>query len=257
MHFSCKRLLQSGTCLAAAVLLTLPMIAPRPAMALSELKQEAPAPAAEQNAPDAPAAPAAPETEEQNETEPEAAAPEGIPMPDPLVNPSAATTAQTAGEVLENATIEYDFSKAPAPVKRLRELLIEAAKTGDIEKLRPLINQGPNQARIDGVEDESADPIAALKAFSGDAAGQEILAILLDLLSTGYAHIDAGTPEETYVFPYFAGKPLASLNAPERVELLRIITAGDLADMEEYGIYSFYRIGISPDGEWKFFTSGD
>ncbi|MNZ72046.1 hypothetical protein D3C78_904160 [compost metagenome] len=84
-----------------------------------------------------------------------------------------------------------------------------------------------------------------------------MLAIIIDLLSTGYAHIDAGTPDEAYVFPYFAGKPLNTLTAPEKVELLRIITAGDLADMQEFGNYSFYRVGISPDGKWKFFTAGD
>lgn len=65
----------------------------------------------------------------------------------------------------------------------------------------------------------------------------------------------ASTPDEAYVFPYFSGKPLNTLTAPEKVELLRIITAGDLADMQEYGNYSFYRIGISPDGKWKFFTA--
>ena len=101
------------------------------------------------------------------------------------------------------------------------------------------------------------DPIAALKSYSGDPDGLEVLAIIIDLLSTGYAHIDAGTPDEAYVFPYFAGKPLNTLTAPEKVELLRIITAGDLADMQEYGNYSFYRVGISPDGKWKFFTAGD
>ena len=52
-------------------------------------------------------------------------------------------------------------------------------------------------------------------------------------------------------------KPLASLTPPEKVELLRIVTAGDLADMQEYGNYSFYRLGISPDGQWKFFSGGD
>ena len=36
------------------------------------------------------------------------------------------------------------------------------------------------------------------------------------------AHIDAGTPDEAYVFPYFAGKPLNTLTPPEKVELLRI-----------------------------------
>lgn len=254
MPMTCKRFLRSGTYLAALLMLAVPTssLIQSPAFALSELKKEEPAPAAEGQE-----APVQKEELPDVQAVPEAEAPAGIPMPDPLVNPSAATTAQAAGDILDNATIEHDFNKAPAPVKRMRELLIEAAKTGDIEKLRPLINKGPNQARIDGVEDENQDPIAALKEFSGDEAGQEILAIILDILSTGYAHLDAGTPEETYVWPYFVGKPLGSLSAPERVELLRIITAGDLTDMEQYGNYSFYRLGITPDGEWKFFTSGD
>lgn len=255
MPMTCKRLLRSGTCLAAILMLAIPAVsfAPSAALALSELKKEepAPVPAPTQDAP------AQPVQQPEVTTEPEAEAPAGIPMPDPLVNKSAGTTSQITGDVLDNATIEHNFEKAPAPVKRMRQLLIDAAKTGDIEKLRPLINKGPRQARIDGVDDENNDPINALKEFSGDANGQEILAIILDILQSGYALVDAGTDEEAYVWPYFAGKPLGSLTAPERVELLRIITAGDLADMEEYGTYSFYRLGITPDGEWKFFTSGD
>ena len=179
---------------------------------------------------------------------------EGIPLPDPLVNRSSGQQA-TPDQPQISAQIEHDISKAPEPVRRLRQLIIDAAATGDIEKLRPLVNTGPNQARIDG--DSGNDPVAALKSFSGDPDGLEVLAIIIDLLSTGYARVDAGTPDETYVFPYFAGKSLTTLTQPEKVELLRIITAGDLADMQEYGNYSFYRIGISPDGQWKFFTAGD
>ncbi|MGV1905369.1 hypothetical protein [Agrobacterium cavarae] len=180
-----------------------------------------------------------------------------IPMPDPLVNreggqQQAAPEQNDAPQI--SAQIEHDISKAPEPVRRLRQLIIDAASTGDIEKLRPLINAGPNQTRVDG---EGNDPIAALKSFSGDPEGLEVLAIILDLLSTGYARVDAGTPDEMYVFPYFAGKSLTTLTKPEKVDLLRIITAGDLADMQEYGNYSFYRIGISPDGQWKFFGAGD
>lgn len=181
---------------------------------------------------------------------------DGIPLPDPLVNRSGAQKAeQPQNDTPQiSAQIEHDISKAPEPVRRLRQLIIDAASTGDIEKLRPLVNPGPNQARVDG---DAEDPVAALKSFSGDPDGLEVLAIIIDLLSTGYAHVDAGTPDEMYVFPYFAGKPLNTLTQPEKVELLRIITAGDLADMQEYGNYSFYRIGISPDGQWKFFTAGD
>jgi hypothetical protein len=35
------------------------------------------------------------------------------------------------------------------------------------------------------------------------------------------------------------------------------VTAGDFAEMEEGGNYNFYRVGITPDGQWKFFVAGD
>ena len=69
--------------------------------------------------------------------------------------------------------------------------------------------------------------------------------------------LDKGTAEEAYVWPYFAGKSLGLLTPKEKVELLRIVTAGDVAEMQEYGNYNFFRVGITPDGRWKFFTAGD
>lgn len=244
---SCSRTgLRSSAALSLLISLTLATGSfTHDAYALSELRP-AQAPASETEKP----------AQEQQATKPDAVEgdSEGIPLPDPLVNRGSGQ--QTTPEQPQiSAQIEHDISKAPEPVRRLRQLIIDAAATGDIEKLRPLVNTGPNQARIDG--DSGNDPIAALKSFSGDPDGLEVLAIIIDLLSTGYARVDAGTPDETYVFPYFAGKSLTTLTQPEKVELLRIITAGDLADMQEYGNYSFYRIGISPDGQWRFFTAGD
>lgn len=240
---------RSSAALVAIVSLTLSATAlPHAAYALSELK---PGPGGQTEQAQASETPKSSEPAQVEEGS------DGIPMPDPLVNRQGAQE-QAAPEQSEapqiSAQIEHDISKAPEPVRRLRQLIIDAASSGDIEKLRPLINAGPNQTRVDG---EGNDPIAALKSFSGDPDGLEVLAIILDLLSTGYAHVDAGTPDEMYVFPYFAGKALNTLTKPEKVELLRIITAGDLADMQDYGNYSFYRIGISPDGKWKFFGAGD
>ena len=251
-----KRLLRSSAAL--SILLAVTVVSagtPNLAFALSELK---PAPGAE-NAPQAQTG-EQPAQEQEQAPEPDEIEgdSEGIPMPDPLVDRSANSNAAAAsqnGASEMSVTVEHDFSKAPEAVRKLRQQIIDAAASGDIEKLRPLITSGSNQARIEGSDDD--DPIAALKSFSGDPDGLEVLAIIIDLLSTGYAHMDAGTPDEAYVFPYFAGKALNTLTAPEKVELLRIITAGDLADMQEFGNYSFYRIGISPDGKWKFFTSGD
>ncbi|MGK6312704.1 hypothetical protein [Neorhizobium sp. DT-125] len=195
-----------------------------------------------------------------------------LPLPSPAIDQSAQADDKPAGEKPAaapepdtaqpqpgasdvSADIITDMSKLPEPVRRMREQIVEAAASGDIERLRPLLGSGADQTAV--MNGESDDPIETLKSFSGDPDGQEILAILLDILSTGAAHFDAGTPDEAYVWPYFTGKALDTLTPPERVDLLRIVTAGDLAGMEDNGNYNFFRAGISPDGKWKFFSGGD
>jgi hypothetical protein len=151
--------------------------------------------------------------------------------------------------------VEYDVSKLPAPVRRLREQIIEAALTGDIEKLRPIIeaNQEPPLVSFNDAD----DPIDHLKTLAGDPEGREILAILIEVLDAGFVHVDVGTPDEMYVWPYFARYPLDSLTGPQMVELFKLLTAGDYEDMKIYGTYLFYRVGIAPNGVWKFFVAGD
>ena len=93
--------------------------------------------------------------------------------------------------------------------------------------------------------------------LSGDSDGQEILAILEEVLDSGFVHLDAGTPQELYVWPYFFAMPLDRLDAKQRVELFKIVTAGDYDDMKQFGAYIFYRVGITPQGKWAFFVAGD
>lgn len=152
--------------------------------------------------------------------------------------------------------INYDVTTLPQPVKRMRELIIEACKSGDLQKLSPLIGKGESATRLSFDESET-DPIEILKQSSGDEDGQEILAILLEVLEAGFVHLDAGTDRELYVWPYFFAVPLDKLDAPQRVELFKLITAGDYEDMKGYGAYIFYRVGISPEGKWEFFIAGD
>ncbi|MCR2600294.1 hypothetical protein NSP09_24545, partial [Salmonella enterica] len=73
-------------------------------------------------------------------------------------------------------------------------------------------------------------PLEFLKSLSGDSNGQELLAILVDLLESGYAHLDAGTPNEVYVWPYFFAYPLDKLDDRQMVELYQIVTAGDFEE---------------------------
>ena len=70
-------------------------------------------------------------------------------------------------------------------------------------------------------------------------------------------HVDPGLPTEFYLWPYFYSLPLEQLDDRQKVELFRIITAGDYEEMSVYGAYIFYRTGIGPDGDWKFFLAGD
>lgn len=184
--------------------------------------------------------------------------PPGLTIEPPGRSDAVTPDAEGAGPSKPKAeTVEFshDFTKLPEPVRKLREQIIEAAASGDPERLRALIGSGEERTMLPVAEDD--DPIAALKGISGDEDGLEILAIILDLLSTGYAHRDAGKPDEVYVWPYFTDKTLSTLSAPEKVELLRIVTAGDLGGMLEYGSYNFFQMAITPDGKWKYLTAGD
>ncbi len=237
-------------------------------LALSEIKkEELPAPGAAATPPEdaaepavtvpapepivpgaaAPAAedPAAEEPDDPAAQEPNVNGPQGADPARPNVDPNAPVP-----------PVEYDLTKLPAPVRDLHDKLVAAAKAGLIEAVRPLLKTGEDatQLSLAGVDN---DPIAFLKSLSGDEGGQEILAILLEVLEAGYVHLDAGKPEELYVWPYFFAVPLDKLTDMQRVELFKLVTSGDYEDMKSFGAYIFYRVGISPDGQWRFFLAGE
>lgn len=177
--------------------------------------------------------------------------------PIPLLTPQKATPPHPVPTAEEDIPeIHYDVTILPTPVRTTRERIIEAAKTGDIEKLRPLLGTGDDETQISLI-DYNGDPIAFLKELSGDGEGLEILAILIDLLNSGYAHLEQGSEQEIYVWPYFFAIPLDKLSKPQMVEAYQIMTSGDFETMKEVGTYAFFRIGISPDGKWRFFVTGD
>ncbi|OLP43746.1 hypothetical protein [Rhizobium oryziradicis] len=255
--------------LASASVLCLPSAS----MALSELQgneKVAEQPAASPATP-APAAPKEPAAKEPTAKEPTAkeptakepgakqpAAPEATPSTaQPNLSNPKETNKITATDT-KHAAIEvmYDITKAPEAVRKMREKLMEAASSGEPEKLRALLSEGADPTAL-ALGSDNGDPIATIKSVSGDPDGIEVLAIMMDVLNAGFVHVNAGTPDDAYVWPYFAEKPLNTLTLREKVELLRIVTAGDYENMLDAGNYNFFRIGISPDGKWKFFTAGD
>ncbi|HWK65616.1 MAG TPA: hypothetical protein VNS34_11780 [Rhizobiaceae bacterium] len=250
--------LLAGTFLLSSTVLSMTV----EASALSEIKQEQIAPPTDETVEKEPLGPvdAAPSSD-PSQSAPSATEEPEAPADEDMENGGDETTGNQLGrpEIDPNAPLPeiiYDVERLPEPVKRMRNLILEAAKSGDIEALRPLIGKGTDGTllALGGVE---GDPIEFLREGYRDSDGQELLAILEEVLNAGYVHLDAGKPEELYVWPYFVAVPLERLDSRQRVELFKIVTAFDYEEMKASGAYTFYRTGISPDGHWEFFVAGD
>ena len=136
---------------------------------------------------------------------------------------------------------------------RTRERLLGAARSGDLQQLAALMT---DSMPIFSFTDDK-DPVAFWKANYPDSDGIEVLSIMTMILEAAFVHVDQGTPQEMYVWPYFVRMSLDALTPQQKVELFRLVTGADYKDMMKLGAYAFYRLGISPDGAWQFFVSGD
>ena len=203
--------------------------------------------------PDAPPAEAAAPDDRQEMQAEEAAAPAIAQEPAPP--PAGSNAGSAAGPASPLPIIYRSDADMPEPVRQTLEALKAAARSGHMAELRALMQAQPQSPSVSF--GDPGDPIEYLKALSSDAEGREILAVLLELLEAGYVRVGAGTPEEVFIWPYFAQYPLEALTPEQLVELFTLVTAADYEDMRSYGAYTAFRVGIAPDGRWLFFLAGD
>ncbi len=155
----------------------------------------------------------------------------------------------------EVPVVRYDIGKLPEPVQKMRNWIISAARSGDMERMRPPLESGELPPAFSfGSE---TDAIAYWRKVSRDGEGREILAEMLKVLSAGFTVIDPGTADELFVWPYHAVYPLNKLTGSQKVEFFLLVNPDDARTMEESGVYFGYRAGISADGTWQFFVAGD
>lgn len=173
---------------------------------------------------------------------------------DPHILPEEGATVVPHKGRAELTDVRFGEEGLPEEVRATRTLLLDAARSGDIEALARVFSRH-SPLPIVGY-DTTDDPVEALRQQSGDEAGQEILAILIEVLETG--HVPIG-PEgaETFVWPYFAEVPLADLKPQHYVDLYMILTSIDVEEIERLGRYTFFRVGISADGRLRYFMAGD
>jgi hypothetical protein len=161
-----------------------------------------------------------------------------------------AATVMAAGTADQAPKALYDFNALPDPVKRMIEAIAEAAQSGEIEKMRPVLESNELKPMI--AADHVDDPIAFWKKESADGSGRDVLAAMLNVMSAGYVRVGKGQ-DEMYVWPYFAETGLSALTPAQEVELYRIVPPQLVAPMKKSGKYSYYKLGIAPTGVWHYF----
>ncbi len=151
--------------------------------------------------------------------------------------------------------IYYEDGALPDAVLRTRNALLLAARSGDLEKLRPILDASKVKPIVSFGDEE--DPIAYWKSSSFDGTGRDILAELIKIFSSGFVYVNAGTEEALYIWPYHFVYPLDKLNASQEVELYLLVPPEYREDMESAGGYIGFRAGIDRDGSLVFFVAGD
>ncbi len=180
----------------------------------------------------------------------------------PAVGQSTDTDTETAteqnGSETENGPlpqIYYDDGALPSEVLKTRNALLLAARTGDLEKLRPILDASKVKPIVSfGDED---DPIAYWKASSIDGTGRDIMAEMIKIFSSGFVYINPGTTDAMYIWPYHFVYPMEKLSPEQEVELYLLVPPEYREDMEAAGGYIGFRAGIDTDGSLVFFVAGD
>lgn len=151
--------------------------------------------------------------------------------------------------------VERDLNRLPVPVRMARERLIEAARSGELSTLAQIIADNPVPPKLDA--DPVIDPAALWRTQYPDSEGREVLGLLLNLLDQPFVRVDAGTPNEMYVWPAYAHLALDRLSPREQVEAFRLVTGYDLQQMIAGAAWTFFRLGIAPDGTLHYFVAGE
>jgi hypothetical protein len=150
--------------------------------------------------------------------------------------------------------INYGTAKLPSPIAEMREAILAAVRSGNIEELRHAFEL--NELKPELGPEPVGDPVAFWKKISGDGEGREVLAVLAEILDAGYVAVPLGRDLENnriYVWPYFAEVPLQKLTPAQQVELLRLVPPAAAKEMIQTGKYTYWRIAIGADGTWHHF----
>lgn len=169
-----------------------------------------------------------------------------------LVTPATTVTAPT--------TIAADCSAAglpmpaeqeglPAPVAETRRAIATAAIACDYPALEALGGSDLNTSFGGG---------GFMNIVEWENDGEEPLALIVRLLDLAYATQDFEDLPRYFVWPSAFVYDTWEEIPPADLEALRTIyTDEQLDQIAAFGSYAGWRIGITEDGDWRFFVAGD
>lgn len=146
----------------------------------------------------------------------------------------------------------------PIPVQEMRDAILIAVASGDIEELRIALEWNELPPELGMPKD--TDPIEQFRKISKDGEGREILAILGDLLAEAPAQLPIGPDPENssvFVWPYLSELPPKSLTPSQLVDLYRLMPVPEAAKLIERDKWTWYRLAIAADGTWHIFSKSE
>lgn len=171
---------------------------------------------------------------------------------------STATTTTPSSNTTSTASISTSTSEPasttslpaglPSAVAEMWARILAAARAGDYEGLANLALQGSTPFTYTFGGDQEG-PAAYWRAETD--RGEDVLDTLVEILQMPY-----GRDGDLYLWPeaYLWEAPFT---AEQRDLLAQHFSKDDISGWEAFGGYIGYRIGITQDGDWIFFVSGD
>lgn len=150
-----------------------------------------------------------------------------------------------------------DFASLPPRVAALREKILDACATRDVEALKvpiqwaetpPIFLRGPGRPK------NFAEIVDFLRARSFDKRGVEMTTILRAVFESPFARKQEG-PFETYVWPADALLWPPARDSGTVARLHAFVRFADLGLLDAQGRPLIHSAGIGKDGTWHWFTT--
>ncbi|MCJ8323128.1 MAG: hypothetical protein HRU29_03530 [Rhizobiales bacterium] len=144
----------------------------------------------------------------------------------------------------------------PELVINMRQDIIRAAKTGDMEQMQYVVEQNEVLpiAKFNAAQDANNSPLVAWQAQSQDTDGLYILAQMIEILNLGFAKQALIAGVDLYTWPYFADQDISQLCPTELVDLLTISSPQAVKQMQQIRLYTGFQLAIGSDGSWHYFA---